>query len=100
MIIVNVYCDKDYDPSTDGFYLDLVGVVNDTLNLYIDPQLIQDCVENDTNFKPKSGQLYEIQLIRATISSDPVPEPAFVIDRVIEKKYDPVFGWCTPLVRM
>lgn len=100
MIIVNVYCEEDYDPTTDGFHLDLAGVVNDTFNIYSDPQLIQDCVENDPDFEPKAGQLYELQLIRATIASDPIPEPAFAIDRIVEKKYDADFGWVTPLVRM
>jgi len=100
MIIVNLYCDENYDPTTDGFYLHLAGVVNDELNLYSDPQLIVECIENDSKFKPKAGHFYEIQLIRATILSDPMPEPAFAIDRVIEKKYDVDCGWVTPLVRM
>lgn len=100
MIIVNLYCEEDYDPTTDGFHLHLAGVVNDELNLYIDPQLIAECIENDPDFEPKAGQFYEIQLIRGTIASDPIPEPAFAIDRVIEKKYDIDFGWVTSLVRM
>ncbi|WP_028375999.1 hypothetical protein [Leeuwenhoekiella sp. MAR_2009_132] len=101
MIIVNLYCDEDYNPETDGFHLHLAGVVNDTVDLYHDPQLIQECIENDPDFEPKAGQFYEVQLIRGTIASDPVPEPAFAIDRVIEKKRSSETGdWETPLVRM
>ena len=100
MIIVNIYCEEDYNPTTDGFHLILAGVVNDEINLYYDPQLIQECVENDPDFEPKAGKFYEVQLIRGTIDADPVPEHAFAIDRVIEKKYDADFGWVTPLVRM
>lgn len=100
MIIVNLYCEEDYDPSTDGFSLHLAAVVNDELNLCSDPQLITECIENDSSFEPKAGKMYEIQLIRATIASDPIHEPAFCIDRVIEKTYDEDFGWITPLVRM
>ena len=101
MIIVNLYCDEDYNPTTDGFHLHLAGLVNDTLDIYSDPCLIIDCIENDTNFEPKAGQFYEIQLIRGTIASDPMPEPAFSIDRIIEKKYcNESETWVTPLVRM
>ena len=101
MIIVNLYFEEDYNPETDGFHLHLAGVVNDTVDLYYDPQLIQDCIENDPDFEPKAGQFYELQLIRATIASDPVPEPAFAIDRIIEKKRNKETGdWETPLIRL
>ena len=100
MIILNLYCEDDYDQNTDGFHLHLAAVVNDELNLYSDPQLIIECIENDPDFEPKAGQLYEIQLIRGTIASDPIPENAFAIDRIIEKKYDADFGWITPLIQM
>jgi hypothetical protein len=100
MIIINYWHEKDYDPTTDGFTLHLAGVINDTLDLYYDPQLIQDCIENDTEFEPKPETLYEIQLIRGTISADPIPEPAFAIDRIVEKTQDADCGWITPLVRM
>jgi hypothetical protein len=100
MIIVNAYYEEDYDPTTDGYQLILAGVVNDQLDLDYDPQLIKDAIDNDPDFEPKAGQFYEIQLIRGTIASDPIPEPAFAIDRVIEKKYDVDSGWVTPLVRM
>jgi len=101
MIIVNLYCEEDYNPETDGFHLVLAGIVNDTLDLYCDPQLIQDCIENDPDFEPKAGQFYEIQLIRATIDADPIPEPYFAIDRIIEKVNCKHTGeWITPLVRM
>lgn len=102
MIIVNLYCEEDYNPTTDGFHLHLAGLVNDTLCLYSDPDLITECIENDPDFEPKAGQFYEIQLIRATISSAyPAFEPAFSIDRIIEKKYcNESESWVTPLVRM
>lgn len=101
MIIVNLYCEEDYNPEHDGFHLHLAGVVNDMLDLYYDIDLIIEAIENDPCFEPKAGQFYEIQLIRGTISSDPVPEPAFSIDRIIEKKYcNQTDQWITPLVRM
>lgn len=100
MIIVNVYYEEDYNPATDGYNLVLAGVINDQLDLDIDPHLIKEAIDNDKDFEPKAGQFYEIQLIRGTISSDPIPEPAFAIDRIIEKKYDIDCGWITPLVRM
>lgn len=100
MIIVNAYYEKDYNPTTDGYHLILAGVVNDQLDLDFDPQLIKDAIDNDFDFKPKAGEFYEIQLIRGTIASDPIPEPAFTIDRIIKKKYDVNFGWVTPLVQM
>ncbi len=101
MVIVNLYCDEDYNPETDGFHLHLAGVINDSIDLYSDVELIQEAIENDPKFEPKKGQFYEIQLIRGTIASDPVPEPCFVIDRVIEKVYNKETGeWSTPLVRI
>ena len=101
MIIVNLYYEEDYDPATDGFHLHLSGLVSDTLDIYHDPDLITDCIENDPDFEPKAGQFYELQLIRGTIASDPVDEPAFSIDRVIQKKYcKQTESWVTPLVRM
>ena len=101
MIIVNLYCEEDYDSETDGFHLHLCGVINDTLDIYSDPVLIQDCIENDPDFEPKAGCFYEIQLIRGTIDADPIPEPAFAIDRIIEKKRSKVTGdFERPLVRM
>ena len=101
MIIVNLYFEEDYNPETDGYYLMLAGVVNDQLNLNYDPRLIEEAIDNDTDFEPKADQFYEIQLIRATVSSDPVPEPAFVIDKIVEKKRCIQTGeWVTPLVRM
>ena len=101
MIIVNLYCDEDYNPTTDGFHLHLTGLVNDTFDLYSDTDLITDCIENDPDFEPKAGQFYELQLIRGTIASDPIPEPAFAIDRIIKKVYNSEYeSWETPLVRM
>ena len=100
MIIVNYYQSEDYNPSSDGYTLTLAAVVNDELDLQCDIDLITDCIDNDTSFKPQNGVLYEIQLDRATIASDPVPEPAFAISKVITKRYDLDLGWCTPIVRL
>lgn len=100
MIIVNYWRDKDYDERTDGYTLHLAGVVNDVLDLNHDIELIQNAIDNDPSFEPKAETLYEIQLIRGTISSDPIPENAFAIDRIIEKIHDQDIGWITPLVRM
>lgn len=100
MIIVNYWHDKDYDPINDGYSLELAGIVNDSLDLHNDIQLIEEAIENDDNFEPKDETLYEIYLTRATIASDPMPECAFAIHQVIEKVQDPDYGWITPIVRM
>ena len=101
MIIVNYYRNEDYNPETDGYMLQLAGVINDILDLTFDVQLITDCIDNDSDFEPKNGVLYEIQLIRATIQADPIDEPAFAIREVIEKVYTKETGkWVTPLVKM
>ena len=86
MIIVNYYREEDCNPETDGYHLHLAGVINDSLDLNYDIQLIIDCIDNDSDFEPKNGILYELQLVRATISADPIPEPAFAIIEVIELK--------------
>ncbi len=86
MIIVNYYREEDFNPETDGYHLHLAGVINDSLDLNYDIQLIIDCIDNDSDFEPKNGILYELQLVRATISADPIPEPAFAIREVIELK--------------
>ncbi len=96
MIIVNLYSDEDYNPHTDDYNIFLAGIVNDTFNLHIDPNLIIDAIENDDEFEPEAGQFYEIQLVRAMIASDPIPEPAFVVDRITKKQYDENQGWITP----
>ena len=99
MIIVNYYTSEDYNKETDGYYLHLAGVVNDMLNLDADPELIKECIDNDTDFEPKAGVMYELQLIRACISADPMPEPAFAIDRIIEIPIDKNLGYhVRPLV--
>lgn len=89
MIIVNYLIDNGYNPLTDGYYLTLAGVVNDVLDLHNDIQLIIDCIDNSDEFTPSVGVMYELYLTRATIASDPVPEPAFFLDRIVKKKYDP-----------
>jgi hypothetical protein len=86
MIIVNYYREEDCNPETDGYHLRLAGVINDSLDLQYDIQLITDCIDNDDDFEPKNGILYELQLVRATISADPIPEPAFAIREIIELK--------------
>jgi hypothetical protein len=86
MIIINLYCEEDYNPDTDGYYLDVAGIINDTLDLNYDPELIKECIYND--FEVEAGKFYELQLIRGTSSADPIDEPIFVIDRIIEKVYD------------
>ena len=86
MIIVNYYREEDFNHETDGYHLHLAGVINDSLDLNYDIQLIIDCIDNDSDFEPKNGILYELQLVRATISADPIPEPAFAIREVIELK--------------
>lgn len=86
MIIVNYYREEDCNPETDGYHLHLAGVINDILDLQYDIQLITDCIDNDTDFEPENGILYELQLTRATIQADPIDEPTFVIREIIELK--------------
>src|SRR5690606_28458718 len=101
MIVVNYWIDKDYNPITDGYVLELAGIINDSLDLNGDVCLIKEAIDNDDDFNPKLETFYEIYLTRATIDSDPIPEPAFVIKEVVEKKRNPFTDqWQTPLVRM
>lgn len=101
MIIVNYYREEDCNPETDGYHLHLAGVINDSLDLQYDIQLITDCIDNDTDFKPKNGILYELYLVRATIQSDPVDEPAFCLKDIVELKRCIHTGeFTTELVRM
>jgi hypothetical protein len=100
MVVVNYYREEDYNPNTDGYHLHLAAVINDVLDLNNDIQLMIECIDNDPNFNPKNGVLYEIFLTRATIAADPIPEPAFAIDRVVEKKYTEEQGWHTPIIRL
>lgn len=100
MIIVNYWQDADYDPKTDGYSLHLAAVVNDSLDFMNDIQLIESAIDNDFDFEPEDETLYEIQLIRATIEADPIPEPAFTIYSVIKKVRDPDGDWITPIFRM
>lgn len=101
MIVVNYFRGDNYDPDTkDGYDLDLVAVVNDTLDLVFDPIRIKECIDNDDEFDPEFGILYEVYLDRATIDSSPVPDLAFAINRVVKKWYREDIGWYTPVVRM
>ena len=101
MIIVNYYRAEDCNPETDGYYLHLAGVINDSLDLQYDIQLIIDCIDNDIDFEPKNGILYELQLTRATIQADPINESAFAIREIIELKRCKHTGEFSPeLVRL
>lgn len=99
MIVVNYWLHKGQGDIDDGYEICLAGVINDSLNLIFDIPLIQDCIDNDTDFSPKEEAIYEIYLDRATISADPIPEPAFAIHHVVEKVVSPHGEWETPLVR-
>lgn len=101
MIVVNYYRDEDCNPETDGYGLYLAGVINDGLDLHSDIQLIKDCIDNDLGFDPENGVLYELQLVRATIASDPIDEPAFAIREIIELKRDQHTGeFSVPVIRL
>ena len=100
MIIVNLTFEESYDPETDGYHLELAAVVNDTLDLFNDVDLIKDCIENDTEIERKGGSSYVVQLLRATIDSDPIPEPAFIVGSFIQEVYDPNYGWITPTIKL
>lgn len=96
MIIVNYWHDKDYDLTTDEYELTLAGVINDSLSLTNDLDLIELAVDMDNNFEPEAETLYELHLQRCTIAADPVPERAFSIDKVVELSFDAEYGWHKP----
>ena len=102
MIVVNYFQEEDYNADTDGYHLDLAGVVNDVLRLDDDIELIKECIENCGEFEPKNGVMYEIYLDRATIASSfPIVEQAFAVNRIVEKFYDKdICEHITPMVRL
>lgn len=101
MIVVNYYQAEDYNPDTDGYILTLAGVINDTLELQDDVQLITECLSNCDEFEPKNGVMYEIYLDRATIAASfPIYEQAFSVNKIVEKKYNEDYGHHTTIVRM
>ena len=101
MIVVNYYQAEDYNPDTDGYTLTLAGVINDTLDLQEDIELITECIDNCGEFEPKNGVLYEIYLDRAKIVAPfPAIDPAFSVNRIVEKKYSEDFGHYTPIVEL
>lgn len=101
MIVVNYYQAEDYNPDTDGYTLTLAGVINDTLDLQDDIELITECIDNCGEFEPKNGVLYEIYLDRANIQAPfPAIDPAFAVNRIVEKKYSEDFGHYTPIVEL
>lgn len=100
MIIVNYWHDEGFHSLTDACCLILVGVVNDGLDLLNDIELIGSAIENAEGFKPKSEVFYEIHLRRATISSDPAPEAAFVIHDIIELEKEWVGIWEKPILKL
>lgn len=101
MIVVNYYQAEDYNPDTDGYTLTLAGVINDTLDLQDDIELITECISNCGEFEPKNGVMYEIYLDRANIQAPfPAIDPAFAVNRIVEKKYSEDFGHYTPIVQL
>lgn len=102
MIVVNYFIGAGYNRETDKPILSLAAVINDDLDLYNDIDLIDEAIDNDDEFEPKIDVLYELYLTRATIEADPIPEAAFKIDKIVEKKFDKGsdLGWITPIVRM
>ena len=101
MIVVNYYQAEDYNPDTDGYTLTLAGVINDILDLQDDIELINECIDNCGEFEPKNGVLYEIYLDRAKIAAPfPAIDPAFAVNRIVEKKYSEDFGHYTPIVEL
>lgn len=61
MIIVNVYFEEGYNPETDGFACDVVGVANGIVDLNHDPEKIIEAIENrEDDFE--FGLLHEVCL--------------------------------------
>ncbi len=96
MVIVNYWLVNDAE---DG-EITLAGIANDVIDLWSDPDLIIDAIENHEDFSPKFEVVYEIVLVRALIASDPLPEPAFVVQSITETEQDENGGWGTPPVRI
>lgn len=101
MIVVNYWREKELDHYQSEYWCHIVGVINDGFEITMDAPLIQEAIENDPEFNPTEETLYEIYLERATIASDPVPEPAFAIVKVIEKVQNHETGeWKSPSIRL
>lgn len=101
MIVVNYYQEEDYNPETDGYYLSLAAVINDSLDLHDDIELIIECISNCGEFEPKNGVMYEIYLDRANIAAPfPAIDPAFAVNRIVEKAYSEHLGHHTPIVQL
>jgi hypothetical protein len=72
-----------------------------TLDLQDDIELITECISNCGEFEPKNGVMYEIYLDRANIQAPfPAIDPAFAVNRIVEKKYSEDFGHYTPIVEL
>ncbi len=100
MIVVNYYQEEDYNPDTDGYYLHLAAIVNDSLELLTEIEMIKEAIDNSMDFKPVAGVMYELYLERATIAADPIPERAFYLSQIKRKKYSEDYGWHTPTVTL
>ena len=101
MIVVNYYQAEDYNPDTDRYTFTFAAVINDTSDLHADIKLITECIDNCGEFEPKNGVLYEIYLDRAKIAAPfPAIDPAFAVNRIVEKKYSEDFGHYTPIVEL
>lgn len=98
MIIVNYFREKDCSHLEGEYMLAIAGIINDHFDVNEDPEILKNAIEMDDDLcELKEETLYEIQLIRGAIQGPfPAREPTFVVDRIIEKKFDEDFGWITP----
>jgi len=93
MIVVNYYQAEDYNPDTDGYTLTLAGVINDNLDLHDDIAMIIECIDNDVDFEPKNGVMYEIYLDRANIQAPfPAIDPHFQLIQLSKKNIVKISG--------
>lgn len=86
MIVINLWLPQDHKGGLGESELDLAAVVNDRLDISRDPELIEECIENDVDWEViKHETLYEIELDRAVVMhSHPASSPAFHIRRINE----------------
>ncbi len=95
MIVVHYWQDADGDT------INIVGVIDDGIDIDNDIDLIVIAIHEQSDFSFTNETLYEIYLRAATIDSDPIPEQAFVVHEIIELVHDPnSTTWNKPIIRL
>lgn len=98
MIILNLWKDADHDPKSDGIYMELAGVVNDSLAIDAhEIEILETHVYDAMCDVMKEETLYEVYVERGLEPGDPLPERVFRVHHYIEKVQSEGTGaWYTP----